>query len=66
VRQVDQMSPVMLVGEHRHAEHQRVDAGEYPTPRAQDARDLTDHLLGDQVGRQGPVLGDDVIRTAVG
>src|SRR2546430_10804181 len=33
-------SPVMLVGEHGHAEHQRVDAGEHPAGRAQHAGDL--------------------------
>jgi hypothetical protein len=66
VRQVDQMSPVMLVGQHRHAEHQRVDAGEHAPARSQDARDLADHLLGSQVGGQRPVLGDDVVGTAVG
>jgi len=66
VRQVDQMGPVMLVGEHRHAEHQGVDTGQHPPGRAQDARDLGDHRLGGQVRGQGTVLGDDVIGAAVG
>jgi hypothetical protein len=56
----------MLVGEHGHAEHQRVDAGEHPAGRAQHAGDLGHHRLGGQVHRQRPVLGQDAVRAAVG
>ena len=65
VRQVDQVGPVILVGEHGHAEHQGVDAGEHPSARPQHTGDLGDHRLGDQVHGQRPVVGDDAIRAAV-
>ncbi len=55
----------MLVGEHGHAEHQGVDAGEHPSARPQYAGDLGDHRLGRQVYGQRPVVGDDAIRAAV-
>ena len=55
----------MLVGQHGHAEHQGVDAGEHPSARPQHAGDLGDHRLGGQVHGQRPVIGDDAIRAAV-
>ncbi len=55
----------MLVGEHGHAEHQGVDAGEHPAGRAQHAGDLGDHRLGGQVHGQRPVICDDPIGAAV-
>jgi hypothetical protein len=56
----------MLVGEHGHAEHQRVDAGQYPSRRAQHAGDLGHHRLGGQAHRQRPVVRQDAVRARVG
>jgi hypothetical protein len=65
VRQVDQVRPVVLVGQHGHAEHQRIDAGDHPSRRAQHPGDLGDHRLGGQVHRQRPVVRDDPVRALV-
>lgn len=56
----------MLLGEHGHAEGERVHAGEHLPARAQYPRDLGYERLGGQVPRQRAVLGDDAVRAAVG
>ena len=56
----------MLLGQHRHAEHQRVHADEHLTAGAEHARDLGYHVLGRQPERERPVLGDHAVGAAVG
>ncbi|HEX6448181.1 MAG TPA: hypothetical protein VF060_01835 [Trebonia sp.] len=60
------MRPAVLLGEYRHAEGERVHAGEHLPARAQHPRDLGHDRLGGQVPRQRAVLGDDAVRAAVG
>jgi len=57
--------PAVLLGEHGHAEGERVHAGEHLPAWAQYPRDLGYQRLGGQVPRQRAVLGDDPVRAAV-
>lgn len=66
VRHVDQVRPAVLLGQHRHAEGERVHAGEHLPARAQHPGDLGHERLRGQVPRQRAVLGDDAVRAAVG
>ncbi|HEY7260719.1 MAG TPA: hypothetical protein VH589_04450 [Trebonia sp.] len=60
------MRPAVLFGEQRHAEGERVHAGQHLPAGAQHARDLGNERLGGQVPRQRAVLGDHAVRAAVG
>lgn len=56
----------MLLGEHGHAEGERVHAGEHLPAGAQHARDIRHERLRGQVPRQRAVFGDHAVRAAVG
>jgi hypothetical protein len=66
VRHVDEVRPAVLFGEQRHAERERVHAGEHLPAGAQHPRDLGDERFGGQVPRQRAVFGDHAVRAAVG
>ena len=66
VGHVDQVRPAVLLGQHRHPEHQRVHAGEHLPAGTEHARDLGHHVLGRQLQGQRAVLGDHTVGAAVG
>jgi hypothetical protein len=55
----------MLLGEHRHAESQRVHAGEQLSAWPEHARDLADDFLGGQPQGKSSLLGDHAVGAAV-
>jgi hypothetical protein len=63
---VDQVRPPVLLREHRHAEGERVHAGEHATAGPEHARDLGDKVFGGQPKGQRPLLRDHAIGAAVG
>jgi hypothetical protein len=56
----------VLFREQRHAEGERVHAGEHLAARPEHARDLGDELFGGQPQGQRPLLGDHAVGAAVG
>ncbi|MGD0554358.1 MAG: hypothetical protein ABSA93_05180 [Streptosporangiaceae bacterium] len=59
--QVGEFRPVLVLGEHRHAEHQRVHAGKHPPGRPQHPADVGDQRFSGQGQRKGAALGDDAV-----
>jgi len=56
----------VLLGQHRHAEHQRVHAGQHLPAGTEHPRDLGHDVLGRQPQRERAVLGDHAVGAAVG
>ena len=62
---VDQVRPAALLGKHRHAEGERVHAGEQLPARPEHASDLGDEFLGGQPQGERALFGDHPVGAAV-